>query len=99
MRAIPAPLRRRAAEALVLVWTEVARDLALVAAGGAASVHDPAMLEETVKAADGLEPDVAIEALRRLERAGTLVAANVSPELVLDAMAIAWPRRRRAPAA
>ena len=99
VRAIPAPLRRRAAEALILVWTEVARDLALVAAGGAASVHDPAMLEETAKAADGLGPDVAVEALRRLERAGTLLAANVSPELVLDAMAIAWPRRRRAPAA
>ena len=99
VRTIAAPLRRRAAEALVLVWTEVARDLALVVAGGAASVHDPAMLEETVKAAEGLGSDVAVEALRRLERAGTLLAANVSPELVLDAMAIAWPRRTRAPAA
>ncbi len=99
VRAVPAPLRRRAAEALVLVWTEVARDLALVAAGGAASVHDPAMLEETAKAAEGLQPDVAVEALRRLERAGTLIAANVSPELVLDALAIAWPRRRGASAA
>ena len=99
VRAVPAPLRRRAAEALVLVWTEVARDLALVAAGGAASVHDPAMLEETAKAAEGLAPDAAVEALRRLERAGTLIAANVSPELVLDALAIAWPRRRRAIAA
>jgi DNA polymerase III delta' subunit len=98
-RAVPAPLRRRAAEALVLVWTEVARDLALVAAGGSASVHDPTMLEETVKAAEGLPPGVAVEALRRLERAGTLLAANVSPELVLDALAIAWPRRRGASAA
>lgn len=99
VRAVPAPLRRRAAEALVLVWTEVARDLALVAAGGAASVHDPAMLEETTKAAEGLPPDVAVQALRRLERAGTLIAANVSPELVLDALAVAWPRRRDVSAA
>lgn len=99
IRAVPAPLRRRAAEALVQVWTEVARDLALVAAGGAASVHDPSMLEETTNAADGLQPDAAVEALRRLERAGTLLAANVSPELVLDAMAIAWPHRRRVTAA
>jgi DNA polymerase III subunit delta' len=98
-RAVPAPLRRRAAEALVLVWTEVARDLALVAAGGATSVHDPAMLEETVTAAAGLAPGAAVDALRRLERTGMLIAANVSPELVLDAMAIAWPRRSRTSAA
>lgn len=99
VRVLPAPQRRRAAEALVLVWTEVARDLALVAAGGAASVHDPAMLEETIKAAEGLPPDVAVGALRRLERAGMLIAANVSPELVLDALAVAWPRRRDVSAA
>jgi DNA polymerase-3 subunit delta' len=95
VRTVPAPLRRRAAEALVLVWTEVARDLALVAAGGATSIHDPAMLEETTEAAGRLSPGVTVEALRRLERAGTLLAANVSPELVLDALAIAWPRTRR----
>jgi DNA polymerase III delta' subunit len=99
VRAVPAPLRRRAAEALVRVWIEVARDLALVAAGGAASVHDPAMLEETHQAAEGLTTGAAVEALGRLERAATLIAANVSPELVLDAMAIAWPRRSRATAA
>ena len=95
VRAVAAPLRRRAAEALVLVWTEVARDLALVAAGGASSIHDPAMLEETTEAAGRLTPSVTVEALRRLERAGTLLAANVSPELVLDALAIGWPRARR----
>ena len=94
VRAVPAALRRRAAEALVSVWTEVARDLALVATEGTASVHDPAMLEETTKAAEGLAPDAAVAALGRLERAGTLIAANVSPELVLDDMAVAWPRRR-----
>ena len=98
VRTIPAPLRRRAAEALVLVWTEVARDLALVAAGGATSIHDPAMLEETTEAAGRLSPAATVEALRRLERAGTLLAANVSPELVLDALAdrlaTGSPRRR-----
>jgi hypothetical protein len=83
----------------VLVWTEVARDLALVAAGGATSVHDPAMLEETTTAAARLAPGAAVDALERLERAGMLIAANVSPELVLDAMAIAWPRARRPSAA
>jgi DNA polymerase-3 subunit delta' len=98
-RTVPAPLRRRAAEALVLVWTEVARDLALVAAGGATSIHDPAMLEETTAAAAGLAAEMTVDALRRLEHAGTLIAANVSPELVLDALAIGWPRRRSESAA
>ena len=83
----------------MLVWTEVARDLALVAAGGATSIHDPAMLEETTAAAAGLAPEMTVDALRRLERAGTLIAANVSPELVLDALAIGWPRRRAESAA
>ena len=98
-RTVPAALRRRAAEALVSVWTEVARDLALVAAGGTSSVHDPAMLEETESAAEGLRPDAAVAALRRLERAGALIAANVSPELVLDDLVIAWPHRGRTSAA
>jgi hypothetical protein len=53
------------------------------------------MLEETTEAAGRLTPAVTVEALRRLERAGTLLAANVSPELVLDALAIGWPRARR----
>jgi hypothetical protein len=53
------------------------------------------MLEETTAAASRLSPAVTVEALRRLERAGTLLAANVSPELVLDALAIGWPRARR----
>jgi hypothetical protein len=99
VRTVPAPLRRRAAEALVLVWTEVARDLALVAAGGATSIHDPAFLEETTAAVAGLAPETTVAALRRLEQAGTLIAANVSPELVLDALAIGWPRRHPVSAA
>jgi DNA polymerase III delta' subunit len=94
VKAAPPAVRRRAAEALISVWTEVARDLALVAAGGTASVHDPALLEETERAAEGLAPAAAVAALGRLERAGTLIAANVSPELILDDMAVAWPRRR-----
>jgi DNA polymerase III delta' subunit len=91
-----APQRRRAAEAIVLVWIDVARDLALVAAGGRRSVRDPDLLEELDRVSDALEPGAAAGALVGLERAATLLAANVSPELVLDAMVLGWPRRRRA---
>jgi DNA polymerase III delta' subunit len=91
-----APQRRRAAETILLVWIDVARDLALVQAGGRSSVRDIELLEELVGVADALDPGEPAAALAGLERAMTLLAANVSPELVLDATALAWPGRRRA---
>ncbi len=95
-RAIPAPLRRKAAEILVSVWTDVARDLALAGAGGARSVRDPDLLEELSAAAAELPDGAAAAALATTERAAMLLAANASPELVLDVLALDWPRRRRA---
>jgi DNA polymerase III delta' subunit len=88
--------RRRAAETIVLIWIEVARDLALVQAGGGRSVRDLALLEELDGVAAQLRPGAPAVALIGLERAATLLAANVSPELVLDATVLAWPVRSRA---
>jgi DNA polymerase-3 subunit delta' len=95
-RAIPATLRRKAAEMLVSVWTDVARDLALAGAGGARSVRDPDLIEELSAAAAELPDGAAAAALATTERAAMLLAANASPELVLDVLALDWPRRRRA---
>ena len=95
-RAVPAARRRRAAETLLEVWMEVARDLALVAADGARSVRDPDLLEEFGTAAAGLGADEPAAFLRRLARGAELVAGNVAPELVLDALVLAWPRPRAA---
>lgn len=95
-KAAPAVLRRRAAETLVTIWIAVARDLALIAAGGARSVADPDLLEELTAAAAELSPAATAAALRHVERSAMLLAANVSPELILDDLALAWPRRRRA---
>ena len=89
-----ASARRRAAETIVTIWIDVARDLALAGAGAGRSMHDPDLLEETTRAASGLGPGEAAHALERLERAAMLLASNVSPELVLDDLALAWPRRR-----
>ena len=80
----------------MLVWTDVARDLALVAAGGAASVHRP----RAARGDDDAPPPPSSP--RRPGRGpptgwsgrGTLIAANVSPELVLDDLALAWPQRQ-----
>ena len=95
-KVVPAARRRRAAEAVILVWMDVTRDLALVAAGGARSVRDTALLEELVAATAAIEPAAPAAFLLRLARAAELVAGNVSPELVLDSLVLAWPARRAA---
>ena len=94
----PAVERRRAAEALVGLWSEVARDLALSSRGLASSVRDLGLLDETNAQAarlDGRELDAFLD---RLGRAALLLVGNVSPELVLDDLALAWPRPRTAAA-
>jgi len=88
--------RRRAAEILLTLWADVARDLALVRAGGSRSVRDPVLLEEFTTTAEALDPSALVAFLVRAERGMDLIAANVSPELVLDSLALAWPRRAAA---
>jgi DNA polymerase III subunit delta' len=93
-RTVPATERRRAAELLIALWVEVARDLALAGSGGSRSVRDPVMLEELTATAAGLDPSAVAAFLDRSARAAELLASNVSPELLLDSLALAWPRRR-----
>jgi DNA polymerase III delta' subunit len=90
----PAVERRRAAEALVGLWMDVARDIALCQRGLDRDVRDPALLDETRAVAAELEVADVTQVLERLERAAVLLAGNVSPELVLDDLAMAWPRPR-----
>jgi hypothetical protein len=78
------------------LWADVARDLALIEAGGARSVRDTVMLEELGAVAGAIEPGAAVAFLARSTRAAELLAANVSPELVLDALVLAWPAGRAA---
>ena len=96
VRAIPPARRRRAAEALIEVWLGLTRDLALVGAGGSRSVLDPDLLEELAAASAALPAGAAATFLGRLSRGAELVAGNVSPELVLDSLVLAWPARRAA---
>jgi DNA polymerase-3 subunit delta' len=93
---IPPAARRRAAEILVSIWIDIARDLALAGSGGVRSVRDPDLIEELTAAAADLPDGAAAASLAGTERAATLLANNASPELVLDVLALAWPRRRRA---
>ncbi|MEA2613513.1 MAG: hypothetical protein QOI52_1472, partial [Chloroflexota bacterium] len=95
---VPAVERRRSAEALVGLWSDVARDLALSSRGLGSSVRDLGLLDETNAQAarlDGSELDAFLD---RLGRAAVLLVGNVSPELVLDDLALAWPRPHSAAA-
>jgi DNA polymerase III delta' subunit len=86
----PAIERRRAAEALVGIWTDVARDLALCQRGSERSVRDTGLLDDTRALATRLDPAATHAFLDRLGRAAVLLSSNVSPELALDALALAW---------
>jgi DNA polymerase III subunit delta' len=90
----PATERRQAAEALIGLWTDVARDLALCQRGLDGSARDLALLDDARSLAAQLDAAAVGAFIDRLGRAGVLIAGNVSPELVLDDLALAWPRPR-----
>jgi hypothetical protein len=95
---VPPTERRRAVELLLGLWLEVARDLVLVRADGARSVRDTVLLEELAATAAAIAPGSAEAFLERGARAAELLAANVSPELILDSVVLAWPHRAGAAA-
>jgi DNA polymerase III delta' subunit len=92
----PAAERRRGVEVLLGLWTDVARDLVLVGAGGARSIHDAVLLDELSGIAASVDMDAAMAFLERSARSAEWLATNVSPELILDALVLAWPRRAAA---
>jgi DNA polymerase III delta' subunit len=95
-RRVPAAERRRAAATLIAVWVDVARDLALAAAGERAALRDPTLLEEHVAVARDVPARDVAAFIERLGRAGELLEVNVAPELLLDSLVLAWPSRVRA---
>jgi len=94
----PATERRRAAESLVALWTDVTRDLALCQRGLGRDVRSLDLLDESTAMASRLSEPAVTEFLDRLGRATLLLRSNVSPELVLDDLALSWPRPEAAAA-
>jgi len=89
---VPAAERRAAALALVDVWRALVRDVALVRLAAPGRSHDPALVDDLEAAAGAVSPADAGQQLRRLEQAGERLEGNVSPELVLDDLALGWHR-------
>ena len=87
----PATDRRRAVEIILGLWADVARDLVLVETGGLRSVRDTVLLEELGAISATIPRGAAVTFLDRTARAAELLASNVSPELILDSLVLAWP--------
>jgi hypothetical protein len=91
--------RRRATHALIGVWRDVVRDLALVRLGDERRVRDPVLLDDlrSVAGQPGAQTvDELAAQLRRLDDAGEMVEGNVRPELILDSLLLAWTAGREA---
>jgi hypothetical protein len=87
---VPAAERRAAALALVGIWRDVVRDLSLVGLGQPADVRQIDLLDDLEAAAQRLPATFPPAQLRRLDVAGERLEGNVSPELVIDALALGW---------
>ena len=87
---VPAAERRAAALALVAIWRDVVRDLALVGLGEATNVRQIDLLDDLEAAAGRLPAGFAAKRLRDLDVAGERLEGNVSPELVVDALMLRW---------
>jgi DNA polymerase-3 subunit delta' len=87
---VSAAERRAAAVALLSIWRDVARDLALVELGASADARQTDILDDLEAAAGRLGPGFAAAQLYRLDVAGERLEGNVSPELVIDALALGW---------
>jgi hypothetical protein len=72
--------------------------LALCQGGIPGSVREIALLDETRALAGRLDEAAVAAYLERLARAALLLASNVSPELVIDDLAVAMPGPRPAAA-
>lgn len=87
---VPAAERRAAALSLVGIWRDVARDLALISLGQPGNVRQLDVLDDLEAVAARVPAGFPVEQLRRLELAGERLEGNVSPELVVDALALGW---------
>ena len=87
---VPAAERRRGALALLEVWRTLARDLGLVVVGAAASVRDRDLVDDLERVSKTLTAADVGSTLGRLDTAAERLEGNVSPELVLDVLAIHW---------
>jgi len=84
--------RRSAAAALIGIWSSVARDIAVTAAGGTARIREVALIDELPGIAPAVAPATLAAFLGRAAEVAIQLDDNVNPELALDVLALTWPR-------
>jgi DNA polymerase-3 subunit delta' len=87
---IPAAERRRSALAVLEIWRSVVRDLALAMTGNLAAIRQVDLVDDLRPAAARVDQRFVGSVLRRLDLAAEHLDGNVSPELVLDVLALRW---------
>jgi len=93
----PSPAERRAAvTVVVMIWRDVARDLAVAARGGTRELRQHDLLDDLTRAGALVKADEVVRFLGRLEAVSRAVDAYANPELALDALLLEWPRARQA---
>ena len=91
----PSPAERRGAVSAVLaLWKDVCRDLAVASRGGTRELKRIDLVDELVRAGATVDPDAAARFLVRLDAATRAVEAYANPELTLDSLLIDWPHAR-----
>jgi hypothetical protein len=74
----------------VAIWRDIARDLAVVGLDELGVVRQLDLLDDLEAASGRLSTGFAAAQLRLLDTAGERLEGNVSPELVIDALALGW---------
>jgi DNA polymerase-3 subunit delta' len=83
--------RRTAAATLMEIWAAVARDLAVVKAGGARQLHEIGLVDEFQAIAPAVSTVAITGFLTQLATIDRQLDENVNPELALDVLTLNWP--------
>ena len=94
-RASPAE-RRAAVTSILVVWRDVARDLAVAARGGKRELRQHELLDELVSAGERVDGREVTRFMQRVDDVSRAVDAYANPELALDTLLLEWPRQRSA---
>jgi DNA polymerase-3 subunit delta' len=90
-RKTPTGVQRASAIAIVDAWVDLARDLAVAAAGVPSLAVSAELVPEMLEAAGQQSPAEWALATIALDRIGDALAENVSPRLSLETAMLAWP--------
>ena len=88
----PTALQRVAAIAIIDVWLDLSRDLAIAAAGSAELAASAELVPDLAETARLRTASQWVDTTRALERIHDALEENVSPRLALETAMLAWPQ-------